>query len=203
VAILAACNSLSICARTCSDDSICSCKQRQGLLAGRQLRDQIVAPHFQAFQLLLDAPASWSRTHARSGAIPPGWQDRAPAAVPPARRRGLPLVRRAALAFSSRVSRRWGSRALKRLDGDFHAAAGGAQILFGAFQFGAHIGQSRLELAQPPRSIRRARLRRVEGRAPIDMLAMQPVDLGLKAIALVLVLAHALAHELQSLLRLA
>ena len=62
-------------------------------------------------------------------------------------------------------------------------------------EFGAHVGESGLELAQAPRGVRRACLGRIELGPPVDMLAMQPVDVGLQPLAPVFVIAHPLAGE--------
>src|SRR6202011_1612015 len=86
------------------------------------------------------------------------------------------------------------------VDGRFHTPTRRAKIRLRAFELGAHVGESRLQLSHAPRRIDAARLGRIQLGAPIDVLAMQPIDVRLKVVAPIFALAHALAGELQAML---
>src|ERR1700730_6854780 len=82
----------------------------------------------------------------------------------------------------------------KGVDGGLHPAARCAQLGLASRELSAYIGEFGLELLQPSSRIVGACLRRIEFCTPIDMLAVQPIDVGLESLAAVFVLAHALAR---------
>ena len=85
----------------------------------------------------------------------------------------------------------------ERVDRGFHAPARRAQVRLGALELRSHVGERGLELAEPPRSIRLARLRRVVLRTPVHVFAVQPIHFPLGSVAAILVVADLLADELE------
>ncbi len=67
-----------------------------------------------------------------------------------------------------------------------------------ALELRAHLGEFRFQLRHAPRRIGAARLGGIQFGAPVDVFAMQPVDVRLKAVAPVLMLARPFAGQLQS-----
>ena len=67
-----------------------------------------------------------------------------------------------------------------------------------ACQLGLQVGEFGFQLRHAPRRIELARLSRIKLRPPVDVFAMQAIDVRLKSVAPVLVIAQLLASQFQA-----
>ncbi len=170
-------------------------QREQRRIAVRELRRQFVAPQHEPLELFL---------HARETRFD-GSMGRTPRLhLEPELARGiLRSARRGARRDQIRaqpLARSFEFDALRlerghRLDRGFHAAARRMQIDIGALERGLHLGKPGLQLREPPRMVLRTRTRRIESGAPVQMLAMQPIDVGLQSFAPVFLIAQAVARR--------